>query len=288
MNKLKQTQKIYKNITPPQSYNLMVERAVSAVEQKRKKTDHYKWVRPALVSTAAMFAICVIMLNTMPTFASAVYEIPIIGEVARVFTFRTYELSDTTYDIQVEMPSIRNTGNTDLEVRINDQIQDKIDSIVENAKIRGKAVLDDQLASGGTEEELVPFYIMISYEVKFSNENMLSFVINDMESSVTAYNYQTFYNIDLNTGKDITLADKLGDQYIEIISERIQEQIEQRILEHPDWSYTLTSATISEALSDTEKPLKFYINEAENIVISFDKGEIAPPPMGIQDFEIIK
>ncbi len=61
-------------------------------------------------------------------------------------------------------------------------------------------------------------------------------------------------------------------------------KISQRIQEHPDWSYTITDAELKEMVKD----LKVYINDTGNIVISFDKGEIAPPPMGIQDFEIIK
>lgn len=282
MNKLEKAKKIYETITPPMSYSHLVERAVNGTVPVRKNTGHYRWYKSAMASAAAVFLICVIMLNTIPAFALAAYEIPIIGDIARVFTFREYQLSSSAYDIQVEVPSIRNTGNTDLEKRVNNQIQDKIDQIVENAKLRGKQDIDEQLAVGEKEEDLIPFHIMITYEVKSSNENTLSFVINDTESSVTSYTYQTFYNIDLNTHKDITLSEKLGEDYSKIIVDSIQKQIAQRIQEHPDWSYTITDAD----LKDMVKDLKFYINNADNVVISFDKGEIAPPPMGIQDFEI--
>lgn len=284
LNKLEEAKKVYEKITPPMSYSFMVERSVNGKVPERKKVGHYRWCKPAMASVAAVFVMYVISLNTIPAFALAAYDIPIIGDIARVFTFREYQLSSSAYDIQVEVPSIRNTGNTDLEKRVNDQIQGKIDQIVEKAKLRGKQDIDDQLAVGGKEEDLIPFHIMITYEVKSSNENILSFVINDTESSVTSYTYQTFYNIDLNTHKDITLSDKLGKDYSEIIIGSIQKQIAQRIQEHPDWSYTVTEADLKEMVND----MKFYINDAGNIVISFDKGEIAPPPMGIQDFEIIK
>jgi len=284
LSKLEQAKKVYEAITPPMSYNHMVERAVNGTVPERKKTGYYRWFKRAMTSVAAVFAICVIMLNTIPAFALAAYEIPIIGDIARVFTFREYKLSSTAYNIQVEMPSIRNTGDTDLEKRVNDQIQDKIDQIVESAKLRGKEAIDEQLAAGGKEEDLIPFHIMITYEVKSSNENTLSFVINDTESYVSSYTYQTFYNIDLIPHKDITLSDKLGKDYSEIIVNSILKQIDQNIQENPDWSYTVTEADLKEMATD----MKFYINDAGNIVISFDKGEIAPPPMGIQDFEIIK
>lgn len=285
LNKLKEAKKIYETITPPMSYRLMVERSINGKFPEQKKEVHYRWWKSAITSVAAVFTSCVILLNTIPSFASAAHEIPIIGDIARVFTFREYQLSSTAYDIQVEMPSIRNTGDTDLEKRISDQIQDKIDQIVEGAKLRGKQAIDDQLLAGESEEDLLPFHIMITYEVKTSNENTLSFVINNTESSVTSYTYQTFYNIDLNTHKDITLSDKLGEDYSEIIVDSIQKQIAQRLQEHPDWAYyTMSDADLKEMVNN----LKFYINDTGNVVISFDKGEIAPPPMGIQDFEIIK
>ncbi|WP_164473190.1 DUF3298 and DUF4163 domain-containing protein [Clostridium sp. E02] len=282
MNKFEEAKKIYETITPPKFYNQMVEQAVNGDVLVRKKTNHYIWYKMVTASAAAVFAIFVIMLNTIPSFASAAYEIPVLGDIARVFTFREYQLSSNVYDIQVEVPSIRNTRDTDLEKRVNNQIQDRIDQIVENAKQRGKQAIDDQLAEGG-KEDLIPFHIMITYELKSSNENTLSFVVNDTESSVTSYTYQTFYNIDLKTHKDITLSDKLGGDYSKIIVDSIQKQIEQRIQEHPDWSYTVTETDLKEMVND----IKFYINDVGNVVISFDKGEIAPPPMGIQDFEII-
>ncbi len=58
--------------------------------------------------------------------------------------------------------------------------------------------------------------------------------------------------------------------------------MKQRVQENPDWSYTMTADELKEVVDS----LKFYINDAGNVVISFDKGEIAPPPLGIQNFVI--
>ncbi|WP_159441957.1 DUF3298 and DUF4163 domain-containing protein [Clostridium sp. Marseille-P2415] len=282
MNKLEQAKKVYETIQPPVSYNHMVQNAVNQTNAKQNRRTRNRWYKPVLAGAGAVFAVCVIMLNTSQAFALAAYEIPVVGDIARVFTFREYQVSDTAYDIQVEMPSIRGTGNTELEKRVNEQIQNKIDQIVENARLRGKQIIDDQLASGSTEADIMPFHIIITYEIKSSNEKTLSFAINDIDSAVTSYTYQTFYNIDLETGKDITLPDVLGENYSQIIADSIQKQMNQRVKENPDWSYTVTA----EELKENADNLKFYINEAGNIVISFDKGEIAPPPLGIQNFEI--
>lgn len=284
MNKnMEQAKNIYQSIEVPTQLNERVNTAIDkALNSKQKRS--LVWFKPISISLATVCLIFVILLNTSQAFAETAYDIPIIGSIARVFTFKKYQVSSNAYNIQVEVPVIKNTGNTDLEKRINNEIQDKIDQIVESTKQRGEMHIKDYLAGGGNEEDLIPYHIMITYEVKSSNENTLFFVINDIESSVTSYTYQTFYNIDLNTHKDITLSNKLGKDYSDIIVNNIRNKIEQSIKEHPDWSYTVTDVDLKGMVDD----LKFYINEAGNVVISFDKGEIAPPPMGIQDFEIIK
>ncbi|WP_277668609.1 DUF3298 and DUF4163 domain-containing protein [Caproiciproducens galactitolivorans] len=281
-NKLEQSKIVYESITPPASYGSMIERALTEASPEPRRAQPRRWYKVAGTCVAAVFVMCVTMLNTIPTFALAAQQIPVIADIARVLTFREYHLSDAAYEIQVEVPSIQNTGNTELEKRVNTKIQQKIDQIVADAKQRGKDAIDEQRAAGGKDEDLTPFHIDITYEIKSSNENTLSFVVNDMESFITAYTYQTFYNIDLNTDQEISLSDKLGPNYVELIVSSIQKQIAQRAQEHPDWTYTVTEEDLKEMAAD----LKFYINDTGNVVISFDKGEIAPPPMGIQDFEI--
>ncbi|MEE4563918.1 RsiV family protein [Paenibacillus polymyxa] len=284
MNKIEQAKKVYDTIEPPSSYNHMVQLAVNQTDSVKSRHRHITWYKPILAGVGSLLATCVILLNTSPAFAIATYKIPVVGDIARVFTFKEYQVSDTSYDIQVEMPSIRNTGNTELEKRANGQIQDKIDHIVESAKLRGKQIIDDQLAAGSTKDDIVPFHIIITYDIKSINENTLSFVVNNIDSAVTSYNYQTFFNIDLKTGKDITLSGELGPNYAEIITDSIQKQMEQRVQANPAWVYNVTDRELKEKVDN----MKFYINEAGNVVISFDKGEISPPPLGIQDFEITK
>lgn len=284
MNRLEKAKKINEIIAPLMSYNLMAEQSVNGKVTEQKKAGHYRWYTTVMASVVAVFVICVIMLTTFPAVALAAYEIPVTSDTARVFTLREYHLTGTLYDIQVEMPNIRNTGDIALEKRVNAQIQNKINQIEEKAKLLEKEMIEDQLKAGGKVEDLIPFYVIINYEVKSSNENTLSFVINDIETFASVYTYQTFFNIDLKTHKDITLSGKLGKNYSKIIVDSIQKQIAQRIQENPDLMYTVTEADLKKMVKD----MKFYINDAGNVVISFDKDEIAPPPMGIQDFEIIK
>lgn len=135
------------------------------------------------------------------------------------------------------------------------------------------------LDEGGTKEDLSFFIVETDYEIKSSNEKILSFVVNATESFANTHTYQTFYNIDVETGKEITLIDIIGENYQGVVTKNIMEQIKEN---NPEFMYFVGD----EGFEMVEDNLKFYINSAGNVVISFDKGDIAPPPMGIQDFEI--
>ncbi len=282
LNKMEKAKKIYQSIEPPTKLNSVVNTSIEAALKSKHK--RFGWLKPLMYSVASICIIFVITLNSSMAFAKSIYDIPIIGDVARVFTFREYSQSNNSYSMNIKVPAIENTKHTDLEKRINQEIQAKIDIIKQNAELRAEEDKKAFLESGGTEEDLPYFTVDVNYEVKSSNENILSFVINHTESYANTYTYQTFYNIDLKSGKEMTLNDILGNNYKEIVAESITKQIKERIKKEPQLMYYVNDGELDEVTLDH---LQFYINSLGNVVISFDKGTIAPPPVGIQEFEII-
>ncbi|MFC0561388.1 DUF3298 and DUF4163 domain-containing protein [Halalkalibacter alkalisediminis] len=280
MSKLEKTKKIYQSIETPTKLDDLVSSTID--EALKQKNKPFVWFKPLLYTAASLCMIFIGILNTSQAFAENVYDIPILGSVAQVFTFREYSHSDNGYGINVKVPAIEGTGHTELEKRINQEIQSKIDMVEKNAKLRAEENKQIILDEGGTEEDLSYFIVEIDYEIKSSTEKILSFVVNVSESFANTYTYQTFYNIDLETGKEITLIDILGENYKEVVTKNIMEQIKKQTENNPEFTYYVSD----EGFEIVEDNLKFYINSAGNVVISFDKGEIAPPPMGIQEFEI--
>ena len=86
------------------------------------------------------------------------------------------------------------------------------------------------METGGTLDEWAEHNIKITvdYEIKQQNDDYLSFVVRGTENWTNAYSESKYYNLDLNTGKIVTLKDMLGSDYIELANKSIREQIAKR------------------------------------------------------------
>ena len=115
-------------------------------------------------------------------------------------------------------------------------------------------------------------------------------MIYKTETAASAYTQQIFYNLDLASGKDLTLSDVLGPDYKQIADKAVKDTIDQRMAEDPEkWPYFVpTPETPDEGFQGIADDQKFYIDKDGNVVVSFDEYEIGPGSMGIQDFVVGK
>ena len=66
-----------------------------------------------------MTTVFVILLNTSPVLASNLSDIPLLTQIVKVLTFSNYQTMDEMKNIYVRIPVLENTGNNELEDRIN-------------------------------------------------------------------------------------------------------------------------------------------------------------------------
>ena len=60
----------------------------------------------AAATTAAALAVITVLANSGPTVAMAMGKIPVIGAIADVVTFRTYESKEGKFEANLEIPEI--------------------------------------------------------------------------------------------------------------------------------------------------------------------------------------
>lgn len=284
MSILKKAKGTYNSIEIPQELGYVVNRAV--YENKAHKRESMQtWLKGATATLATTFVLFVILLNTNESFAKAMEDVPIIGSIAEVFTVREYKEESEVELIDAKIPAIRNTGNTDLENRINYEISSKINEVLEEAKQRAEEYKNAVLATGGTMGDFIPTQINIDYEITYQDEKLISFVITKSESFASAYQEQYFYNIDIENGKELNLKDVLGANYKKIVDAEVNKQIAERKAQDEENNLYFTPEEGGFSGIDNEYQ-EFYINEDKKVTVVFQKYDIAPGYMGIQNFVI--
>ena len=283
MNILKKAKKTYDSIEIPQELDYTVNKAIH-------KKDLYKknyvviLTKRATATLATTFALFVVLLNTNESFARAMGDVPIIGSLAEVFTVREYREENDTDLIEAKIPAIKNTGNEDLEDRINYEISSKINEVLEEARARAEEYKEAVLSTGGTMDDYIPTKINVDYKITYQDDKILSFVITKSESSASAYQEQYFYNIDIQNGKELNLRDVLGEDYKKIVDEEVNKQIRERMEKNEENIYFTAEEGGFYGIENEYQD--FYIDENKKATVVFQKYEIAPGYMGIQNFEI--
>ncbi len=285
MNRMTEAKQEYLSIPIPQELSERVKLEVERAEKKRR----FSLMKKRIVSAAAVVAVLFVTgLNTSEVFAEEMSDIPVIGTLAKIFTFRSYETETEDLKISVEIPGIAVIAEDlqDLEEEVNEDIYAFCAQYAREAQGRAEEYRQAFLATGGTKEEWAAHEISIRvwYEVRTQSDRYLSLVVKGAESWTSAYSEDRYYNLDLETGKWITLRDILGDDYAGIVRRSILAQIDQigqkRAEDVADYW--------PDQWQGIDEDVNFYINQAYNPVVVLEKYEIAPGAAGQLEFEIRK
>ena len=281
-NPMEKAKKKYDETEIPDELAERIQMEIKRQDSKRRKAVFWNLgFRKGLAAAAAAVVLFTTGLNTSTVFAETVGNLPVIGAVARVLTFCSYETEDEDLKISVEIPSIEMISEdfSDLEKSVNEEILRLCEQYAQEARTRAEEYRKAFLDTGGTEEEWAAHNIEIRvwYEVKSQTENYLSLAIIGAENWNNANNQIRYYNFDLKKGTLATLADVLGENYKQIADDAIRSQMEERKAD---------GAVYFDDFEGINEDTPFYINESGNPVIVFEAYEIAPGSEGQQEFEI--
>lgn len=279
MKSMEEAKRKYDEIPIPSELSKRVGKEIERANMKRKKILVFRRrVQKGTAAAAAVVVLFTAALNTNTAFAETAGQLPVIGPVARVLTFRSYQTEEEDLKISVEIPTIEMISEdmNGLEQSVNEEILALCEQYAQASKTRAEEYRQAFLDTGGTEEEWAAHNIEIKvwYEVKSQTDEYLSLAIMGTENWSSAYSETKYYNFDLKEGKLVTLQDILGDEYQQIANESIQNQMKEN------------SEIYWDDFEGIQEDTPFYLNESGNPVIVFEKYEIAPGSEGQQEFEI--
>lgn len=242
---------------------------------------NFKGIKIAAASIAAATALFTVGVNSSPVFAASLSNVPVVGSIVKILTFREYTVNEDSYNADIKVPSIQGLENKDLENNLNDKY------LTENKKLYEDFMADmEDMKSNGDGH----LGVSSGYVVKTDNDRLLSigrYVVNTVGSSSTTMKYDT---IDKQSEILITLPSLFkNDSYVNIISENIKKQmIEQNKADENKfyWVEGIEKDINMDLFEKISKDQNFYINSEGKLVISFDKYEVAPGYMGVVEFVI--
>lgn len=292
MSKLEIMKERYDRIEIPEELgtriNREIEKSRERQEDKGRAGGSHRFKKVMRSVEAAAATVCILFiaaLNVSPVFAKEAGQLPMIGGLARILTFRSYETEKDDIAVSVEIPTVEMIAeDTGITVEgINQEILALCNQYADEAVMRAEEYRAAFLETGGTPEEWAEhdIRITVSYEIKQQNNQYLSFIVRGTENWTTAYSESRYYNLDLRTGELVTLKDMLGSGYEELVNESIREQIAER-----EKAGEVFFSAEEGGFAGISEDVKFYINENNRPVIVFGKYEIAPGASGEIEFEI--
>ena len=240
-------------------------------------------VKRAAATAAALVIAFVTLPNTSPTIAYAMEQLPIVGQLVKVVTFRDYEYEDEKYKADVEVSELAVDSELEGSQATLEKTADEINAEIQEITNE----LLDEFAKH-MKEELGYKELIVKSEVLTTTEEYFTLKLSCYEAEASGYEWNCFYTIDLGSGERLQLKDIFieGAEYIVPISENIKEQMRSQMAIDENVSYWLDDEMEELNFKTISEDVSFYINEKDHLVISFNEGEVAPMYMGVVEFEI--
>lgn len=235
-----------------------------------------KAIRKITAAAASFLLLLTLSVNVNQDFAMTLSEIPFLGQIVKVISFKFDVLETENVHANIEAPVITGLENETLQAALNQKYYDENKALYEKFKNEMTAIEE----AGGH------LGIDSGFEIKTDTERILSigrYYVNTVGSSSTTFTYDT---VDKIEGIMVTLPSLFVDEsYIERISTFLIAYMKEDMIENPDNFYWVTEEDFDsfKAISPDQN---FYLTDKGKLVISFDKYTVAPGYMGVLEFEI--
>lgn len=269
----------YHHIPVPEAARAGIMAGIEKAKKEKRKKQMMKITKRTAMTGAAAMAAIIIMANASPVTANAMEAIPVLGTIAKVVTFRTFEDTKNHYEAKIDIPKVSiNEKNND---KVNRSIEDYANQLISEYE---KQVTKDLAGDGH-------YSVTSSYDVVTDNDKYLCLRINTTVVMASGAESVKIFTIDKQTGNVVTLKDLMKGKpnYITAISDNIKKQmVEQMAADDSKTYFYNTGDDYMDEFKQISEDESFYFNKNGEIVIVFDEYKVAPGYMGAVEFTIPK
>lgn len=287
-NRLDELKREYESIPVPEGLEFRVRASIAQAQQEQKKEQkhpmkkHTFWKSAGITAAAAMLTI-VVLANSGAGIAHAMEQVPVLGAITRVVTFRTYQDQRGNTSAHVDVPRVEG-GSQEL----NDAIQRYTDTII--AQYQEDAALAEQYAQDPSAPDAGTNHYALDLTYSTVTDNDAIFALRFHKSLIMASGSEEvkIYNVDKATGKILSLGDlfRPGSSYLDVLTADIQQQMQAQMDADENVTYWLHEEVSEWNFTALSPDAAFYVNEDGQLVIVFSEGDVAPMYMGVCEFTI--
>ena len=250
----------------PEDYAGRVFQTCAALEETRpRKRSPYRWTAWA----AAALALCIAVPNVSPAAAAALEDVPVLGAIVRVVTFRNYVYDDGFHSAEVSVPELE--GDKAAQA-VNEQVQVWTDRLMEQFQETCQAELGREGYLG----------LDVTSAVVTDSDTWFTLRVDAVETRASGYQFSRFYHIDKAADRVAILGDLFREDadWSAVLTREVRRQMEERMAGDAGAAY------FPEELTEIGPDQNFYFNESGEPVLVFDEYTVAPGSMGMPEFTI--
>ena len=250
----------------PEDYAGRVFQTCAALEETRpRKRRPYRWMAWA----AAVLALCIAVPNVSPAAAASMADLPVLGAIVRVVTFRSYIYDDGFHSADVSVPEL---AGSQAAQKVNEQVRDYTDRLMGAFEETCEAELGQEGYLG----------LDVTSSVVTDSDTWFTLRVDAVETQASGYQFSRFYHIDKAADRVAILGDLFREDadWSAVLTREVRRQMEERMAADSG------ASCFPEELTEIGPEQNFYFNESGELVLVFDEYTIAPGSMGMPEFTI--
>ena len=250
----------------PEDYAGRVFQTCAALEETRpRKRRPYRWMAWA----AAVLALCIAVPNVSPAAAASMADLPVLGAIVRVVTFRSYIYDDGFHSADVSVPEL---AGSQAAQKVNEQVRDYTDRLMGAFEETCEAELGQEGYLG----------LDVTSSVVTDSDTWFTLRVDAVETQASGYQFSRFYHIHKAADQVVKLKDLFREDadWSAVLTREVRRQMEERMAADSGASY------FPEELTEIGPEQNFYFNESGELVLVLDEYTIAPGSMGMPEFTI--
>lgn len=262
----------------PDSVKNRIEQTLVDLPEKKPVKKQIR-ILPRIAASAACFVFIILFLlpNVSVTYAQALEQLPVIGDLVRVVTIRNYYYDDNHWKMDINIPQIESEDSKSVDY-INKDVSELTTALInrfyEDLEINGNNGYGS---------------LNVDYEVVTNTDSWFTLKLTVCQTAASSNTYFKFYHIDKNQGKIVELGDLFNtDKFSDSLVAEIKKQMQEQMANDENISYWINTSGIGEEFATVGAGHNFYWNENGDLVIIFDKYEVGPGSMGTPEFVIDK